>query len=222
MGNIGDENRAQRNQEANSQDSRGIARSWVAVDGPGSESDAMEPARGTGTSTWLPVVGFEAVYDVSSIGEVRSVATGRVLKPQRKDGYLRVDLSRGGKVTKKLVHVLVLEAFVGLCPPGMEARHVHDRTRSNCAAWNLAWGTKAENGADKRRHPPTSGRDLAGMVFGKLTALRKSPVQSHNARWVCRCFCGQERVARADLLIRGKSWSCASCAVSPHSVAVSP
>ncbi len=49
------------------------------------------------------------------------------------------------------IHTLVLLAFVGPCPEGMECRHL-DGTRTNCALANLCWGTRAENVADQRRH----------------------------------------------------------------------
>lgn len=232
MGNIRDKNRTERNQEAYSQDSCGIARSWERVEAGGSESEATEPARGTGTSAGADICQlvrevWRAIprapsYEVSCFGRVRRISTGHILTPRDSHGYLRFDLSERGKLIKKLGHVLVLEAFVGLCPPGMEARHVHDRTRSNCALWNLAWGSKAENGKDRIRHGSSIRNDLAGSVFGELTVLRRSPVQSHNVRWICRCSCGQERTARGDLLIRGKSWSCASCAKAPSRIGVSP
>lgn len=34
----------------------------------------------------------------------------------------------------------------------MQARHVHDPDPRNNALWNLAWGTQAQNEADKVRH----------------------------------------------------------------------
>lgn len=48
----------------------------------------------------------------------------------------------------KLAHRLVLEAFVGPCPEGMEACHFPDATRSNNRIENLRWDTKAANTQD--------------------------------------------------------------------------
>lgn len=110
---------------------------------------------------WKPIAGF-AGYEVSSHGRVCSwrVAggkggtsdVGRLLKPYSKSGYCYVNLRRDGKTVACAVHRLVLEAFVGPCPPGMEARHFPDATRSNNALRNLSWGTKEENAADKQVH----------------------------------------------------------------------
>ncbi len=118
---------------------------------------------------WLPTVGFFG-YEVSDFGRVRSFwhhvrvpgchggsssiigTTPKILKLQKskKDGYLRVGFRRGS-VRGSTIHRLVLEAFVGLRPVGMEARHL-DGNKDNCFLANLAWGTPVENEADKVKH----------------------------------------------------------------------
>lgn len=69
-----------------------------------------------------------------------------------KGGYPMVTLCQGGKQGNHHVHTIVLEAFVGPCPPGMEACHDPDRTRTNCLPSNLRWDTRKANHADKRKH----------------------------------------------------------------------
>lgn len=49
------------------------------------------------------------------------------------------------------VHRLVLEAFVGPCPPGFECRHLDGDPSNNCLD-NLAWGTPKSNQGDRVRH----------------------------------------------------------------------
>jgi hypothetical protein len=51
-----------------------------------------------------------------------------------------------------MVHRLVLEAFVGPCPIGMQCRHFPDPNPANCNLKNLQWGTPMENTEDKRVH----------------------------------------------------------------------
>ena len=70
---------------------------------------------------------------------------------------MRVGLYAGGKQRLINVHRLVLLAFVGPCPPGMECRHL-DGCRTNNVLTNICWGTKEENHEDRRRH----GTDIAG------------------------------------------------------------
>ena len=51
----------------------------------------------------------------------------------------------------KRVHRMVLEAFVGPCPEGMQCRHLNDVKNDNRLN-NLAWGTRKENSADAIRN----------------------------------------------------------------------
>ena len=74
-------------------------------------------------------------------------------------GHLYVSL-RG---EKKSVHHLVLEAFVGSRPEGMEACHFPDRNPANNTVSNLRWGTHQENIHDQLVH----GTDNAGERNGQ-------------------------------------------------------
>ncbi|MBN7395680.1 HNH endonuclease [Mycobacteroides abscessus subsp. abscessus] len=115
---------------------------------------------------WRPVVGFEGLYEVSDLGRVRTVprlvsmgrgyrtVPGRIRKygHSTTHGYLIVGLSRPGKrrATTALVHRLVLEAFVGPCPDGMEACHF-DGDKTNNRLPNLRWDTRRANQDDAIR-----------------------------------------------------------------------
>jgi hypothetical protein len=61
------------------------------------------------------------------------------------------DAHHRANTVRLYVHRLVLEAFIGPCPPGLECRHL-DRDPSNCRLDNLCWGTPLENNHDKRTH----------------------------------------------------------------------
>jgi hypothetical protein len=94
---------------------------------------------------WLPVTGFEELYQISNRGRVRSLRlrTGDGLrKPYaNKKGHLRIDLyAEGGERKKRYLHRLVLEAFIGSCPTGMEGCH-KDGDPANNNLENLRWGT---------------------------------------------------------------------------------
>lgn len=60
------------------------------------------------------------------------------------------DHAKGKRVNRQVYH-LVLEAFVGPCPSGEEARHL-DGDHTNNRWDNLAWGSHLENEADKIVH----------------------------------------------------------------------
>lgn len=112
---------------------------------------------------WLPVVGWEGLYEVSD--RVRSLPrmvyagrgrqrfnAGRLLKlPVTKRGYLQATLCREGKERKRPVNLLVLEAFVGPCPPGQECCHGNDIKTDNRLE-NLRWDTDSANSYDQVRN----------------------------------------------------------------------
>lgn len=114
---------------------------------------------------WLPVVGYEGLYEVSNMGRVRGVDRLEVTKAgytrqrrgkvrslkQNRDGYMVVMLSREGKRRTVKVHRLVLEAFVGPCPEGHEACHYNDDPADN-RLQNLRWDTRSENLLDQVRN----------------------------------------------------------------------
>lgn len=120
---------------------------------------------------WLPVVGFEGIYEVSDLGPVRSLDRtveranqfctfqrfylGALLKQRYKNNrgvsYWRVNLWDNGQVRTAWVHTLVLESFVGFPPLDHECAHKDGDTRHN-ALINLAWKTSWENYQDRLRH----------------------------------------------------------------------
>ena len=67
-------------------------------------------------------------------------------------GYKYVNLVKpNGDIEHIGVHRLVLLAFCGPSPTGMEARHL-DGSRTNNRLANLCWGTRLENAHDRYRH----------------------------------------------------------------------
>lgn len=92
--------------------------------------------------------------------------TWRELTPDKgRYGHRRVLLMPGRK--RFLVHHLVLTAFVGPCPDGMECRHFPDRNPANNRLENLQWGTRTENQRDRCQHG-TDNRGT-GNPSSKLT-----------------------------------------------------
>lgn len=101
------------------------------------------------------IPGAKDYYDVSPDGTVTSYFRGcRVLKPKiGKDGYARVSLvpAEGGPAEWHLLNRVVLRAFRGDAPPGMESRHLNGDPLDNRLE-NLEWATHSVNLRDKRRH----------------------------------------------------------------------
>jgi len=88
------------------------------------------------------------------------------------DGYPSVSLTNNSKGHTRAIHRLVMEAFVGPKPEGMECRHL-DGNRGNPRLENLVWGTPVENQADRNTHGTSNSGEQHPL--SKLT--EKSVVQ---------------------------------------------
>lgn len=97
------------------------------------------------------------------------------------------------------VHVLVLEEFVGLCPPGMESCHGDGDTQNNWLT-NLRWDTPTNNNADKIKHGRHRGRKPGGPICDKGHLRECVGVNDlGEALWFCReCKRERDNEARRD------------------------
>lgn len=102
---------------------------------------------------WLPVIGFEGLYEVSDLGRVRSLKrSGRILRPGvNSSGYMVAGLSKNGIRTSVYVHALVLDAFRGPRPCGHDSCH-ENNSRTDNRLDNLRWDTRRQNMLDKIKH----------------------------------------------------------------------
>jgi hypothetical protein len=126
---------------------------------------------------WKQIPSFPD-YDVSDCGMVKR---GNKLLKQSENakGYPRVQLSRNGKNWSRVVHSLVAEAFIGERPAGLQIRHL-DGDKSNNDVSNLAYGTAAQNEADKALH----GTKAIGEKNGTHTKPESRPRGSGHSKTV--------------------------------------
>lgn len=123
---------------------------------------------------WRDIAGFEGRYQVSSFGSVRGLIAPnsrprkhpKILKPTHNDRCTTVSLWVKYKCHTRLLHRLVLEAFIGPCPEGMEGSHLDGNHRNNRVD-NLCWETHIDNMARMNEH----GTRLRGteVALSKLT-----------------------------------------------------
>ena len=118
---------------------------------------------------WKPIVGHEGMYEVSDHGRVRSLDRichdknglakrfkGKVLINIKKintygEYYIvRLPVKTGGHVNAYVAH-LVIEAFSGPRPNGMQCCHCDGNSLNNSVA-NLRWSTPVDNAKDKYLH----------------------------------------------------------------------
>jgi len=132
---------------------------------------------------WRPVVGYEGLYEVSSLGQVRSLdrtvvlgntrknverkLKGKILKQHKdKKGTWYVNLNNYG-LSRTSVHSLVARAFLGPTPEGKEICH-GEGGRDNHAVSNLSFKTHEQNMKEDRERDNTLPRG-SRHAHAKLT-----------------------------------------------------
>ena len=157
---------------------------------------------------WLPVVGYEGLYEVSNTGRVAGLVRGGILSPSFTNNYAFVHLSADGERTTIPVHRLVLEAFDRPRPGGLECRHLDgDSTNNNHD--NLLWGTRSENQMDRADHGTSNRGERCGA--SKLTEPDVHRIRSllsaglDSGRKIARTFGVDEATIRR--IKSGKIWS---------------
>lgn len=132
----------------------------------------------------------------------------RTMKPSVKDsGHLYVRLRRDGKYHTRYVHRLVLEAFVGPCPEGMEGCHGPDRNPANCNAGNLRWDTHAENIRDRTKHGTGNEGEKHGaskLTEAKITEAKRLRAEGWTQKAIAELLgVNQSCICR---VLNGKRW----------------
>jgi len=100
---------------------------------------------------WRDVVGYEGIYEVSSLGRVRSVAdsrrskAGHILKSGSSHGYARVYLYKDRGYKQLRVHRLVLLAFVGEPSDSRNEGNHRNGDKTDNRLSNLEWVSPKEN-----------------------------------------------------------------------------
>ena len=151
------------------------------------------PALLEDSEQWKPVTGFVGKYEVSDLGRVRSLLTTQNSKmetPRVKTmtvtpyGYHVVSLSDQSKSRARLVHHLVLDAFIGARQEGQECRHLNSNSLDNRLV-NLTWGSKVENMSDRYTTGAAPGlclvdKQVVGVTFDGIQKVYDMEVDSHH------------------------------------------
>jgi hypothetical protein len=112
---------------------------------------------------WKDIEGYEGIYQVSSLGAVKSLdrldgrghkILGKLLKTGNDvRGYQQVSLSKNGKATVRRVHRLVAETFIPNPEEKPQVNHI-DGYKTNNTVDNLEWTTSLEKQCPCFSHRP--------------------------------------------------------------------
>ena len=135
---------------------------------------------------WKDIAEFEGLYQVSNLGNIKSLRFGchnskrgkstKLLKATKTNvGYYKVQLYNNGYSKIMYVHRLVAEAFVPNTYNKPQVNHI-DGNKSNNIFTNLEWVSPSENQlhaikANLRKPSPMLGRS------GKLSPISKPILQ---------------------------------------------
>lgn len=172
--------------------------------------------------TWSPVIDFEGLYEVSSLGRIKSICkvikrvyrgtqsnyvnSEKVLKPwPATNGYLCISLRKNGKTFVFRLHRIVAESFMGRCPKDMEVCH-NNGIRNDTSLKNLRFDTRSNNHRDKinhqtdnrgHRHPLSR---LSESDVKKIISLKCAKTKTEIAREF------NVTVGHISEIHRGKKW----------------
>ena len=161
--------------------------------------------KGKRGETWKPVIGYEGFYEVSDLGNVRSLARtttkGKVLKQycNPRNGYMYISLCKHNEKKQKRVHIAVMEAFTDFRSHGFNAEAVIDHLdgdkQNNCIE-NLEVVTQRENDRRQRKRKKQRYRGCevididTGQVYKSYTEAAKS-IDGSRGEMVARVCRGQ-------------------------------
>lgn len=150
-------------------------------------------------------------YWVTNTGEVWSFRFDKKIRmrpSQHRDGHWQAVIRQDKKRKVFYVHILVLEAFVGPRPEGMEGCHEDDDPSNNHVS-NLKWGTRQDNAKDASRNGKLAFGERNG--YAKLT----DEVVRDIRRMYASGYYSQQKIAdkvgihqtAVSRVIRGQTWA---------------
>lgn len=130
---------------------------------------------------WKNVIGYEGLYEVSSLGNVRNVRRNTLLRFSKNQGYLQVYLYKNGIRTGLKVHRLVAQAFIPN-PDGLPQVNHKDENKTNNIFENLEWcdvvyninyGHRTENAINTRVKNGYCDPDFIGFGLNEKEYMKQ-------------------------------------------------
>lgn len=120
--------------------------------------------------TYKDILGFEGIYQISNLGNVKNIMKNKVLKPRKHtNGYLRICLCKNGIVKDYFIHRLVASAFIENPLNKSDVNHI-DGNKANNNIFNLEWSTRSEN----QKHAFSIGLNKISEQHKKANAIYNS------------------------------------------------
>lgn len=120
------------------------------------------------TEIWKDVIGYEGLYQVSNLGNVKRIGSFRgvnkkylnnynLIPMDNGKGYLRIKLTKNNKSKRIMLHRIIAEAFLENIYNKPFINHINSNRKDNRLE-NLEWCTQSEN----VKHAVNAGRWTQG------------------------------------------------------------
>lgn len=144
---------------------------------------------------WKKIEDYD--YIVSNFGRIKNLKNNNFLKPQdNRNGYLKVCLSKHGKVKQFLMHRLVAELFIDN-PNNLPQVNHKDENKKNNNFSNLEWCTKKYNmncGKLKNFHKKEIAKYENGYFKYKYNSLKEAAeINNLSKSSISRCCKGLQK-----------------------------
>lgn len=163
------------------------------------------------TEVWKDICGYEGMYQVSNLGNVRSLnyrntgITKNLVPKVNNSGRLWVELRIFGKGKPMLIHRLVGEAFIPNPDNLPQINHKDENPKNNCVE-NLEWCTGEQNrmlyiehhmcGRQKTNTTPVNQIDENGRIVKKWKDSRTIQNETGMHQWsITQCCNGKRNTA---------------------------
>ena len=159
---------------------------------------------------WKDIKGYEGKYQVSNIGNVKSLNYNhthkeKILKLGKADSFFKyctVDLFKDGKHNRHFVHRLVAQEFIPN-PNNLPQVNHKDGNKLNNKVTNLEWITQSENvkhayetNLIKHKRKAVNQYDLNGRFIKKWNGVREiQRILGYSSGALCDCCKGRQKTA---------------------------
>lgn len=113
---------------------------------------------------WKDIKGYEGLYEISNLGNVKTLKRNKLLKTNKSSEYDYVVLRKEGRAKIKKIHRLVAETFIPNLN-NLECVNHKDENKKNNNVENLEWCTKKYNcNYGKRNEKMSKGKSKYKIV----------------------------------------------------------